>query len=211
MPHYGDTYGLVVVTPPATEPVTLAEAKDHLRVDIANDDTLIAALSVAAREMVEVSLHRQLVDATYDMTLDRFPGATAGSSSGVLFGAGGIIYLPRPPLQSVTSITYFDTAGVSTVLPTEDYLVDTASIQGRITPSVNERTWPSHEIRINAVTVRFVAGFGDAAAVPSSIKTAILLLTADMYEHREAQLETKVEDNMTVQRLLHSQKFMEIV
>ncbi len=65
--------GLVLFTAPATEPVTTAEAKTHLRVDTSDDDTLIGTLITVARRRVENDSRHQLVTATWDYTLDRFP------------------------------------------------------------------------------------------------------------------------------------------
>lgn len=205
MPH--ETYGLAEITAPAKEPVTLTEAKDHLRVDISDDDTLIGALITAARERAEVFTRRQFITATWDVTWDGFPG---GRWSDFLSGSTGIIYTPKPPLQSVASINYIDTGGTSTLLAASDYIVDTASIQGRITPST-DTVWPTTELgRINSLTVRIVAGFGvDESDVPATIRSAILLLVADMYEHREAQSEIKLEDNVTVTQLLWSQRMIQ--
>lgn len=170
-------YGLTLVTPPAAEPVSLAEAKQHCRVDTADDDALIAALIVAARQYVEAVTWRQLITATYDLALDGFP-------------RGPVIELPRPPLQSVTSVTYTDAAGVSAVLAPSDYLVDTTAFVGRLVLGAG-RSWPAFTPRpVNAVVVRFTAGYGGAAAVPQAITQAILLLVGHYYEHREAAVTT---------------------
>ena len=181
-----------VVTPPAIEPVTLAEAKLYLRIDVDDDDALVTDLIQAARESVESFLGRRIIEATLDLFMDRFPQT---------------IVVPFPRLQSVVSINYFDTAGVSTLLPAADYLVDTSSEPGRITPSPDALIWPVPEVRTRAVTVQFVTGYGTSVDdVPSGVKTAIKLMVADMYEHRETQSEIKLFDNKTVKSLLWTHK-----
>lgn len=162
---------LRVVTAPAQEPLTLAQAKEHLRVDIANDDVLIQSLIRATRELLESELGRALVTQTLDYTLDAFPP--------------GPLLLPRGPLQSVTSLTYIDSAGASQVWAASNYLVDLHSSPSRISPAY-AKSWPTLQDRIAAVTVRFVAGYGlTPTSVPGPIAQALLLLIGHYYEHRE--------------------------
>lgn len=136
-------------------------------------DPLLAALLTAARLNLEGRdgwLNRAFVTQTWELMLDRFPL--------------GAIEVPLPPLQSVTSLKYLDTAGVEQTLATDKYRVDVASVPARITPAY-AAIWPSTYAVMNAVTVRFVAGYGAAAAVPEGIKVGIKALTAHFYEHRE--------------------------
>lgn len=160
---------LTLVTAPAEEPVALADAKLHMRVDDSDENALITTLIAAARKWCENHTRRQFVTATYDWTLDRFPC---------------VLRVPRPPLASVTSITYVDTAGTTQTVDSDDYRVDIATAPGRITEAYSA-SWPSTRSVTNAVTVRFVAGYGDAADVPESIITAIKIMVAHWYEHRE--------------------------
>ena len=158
---------------PSVEPVTVAEAKAHMRVDHSTDDTLIGNLIKAAREHCEHSTGRALITQTWESRFDYWP-------------SGGVIYVPKPPLQSVTSIVYIDTAGASTTLSASVYDVDTNATPGRILPAYNE-SWPSVQDHTNVITVTYVAGFGDAASdVPEGLRIAILQLVAQWYEHREA-------------------------
>lgn len=160
---------LTLVTAPKYEPVGLAEVKDHLRVDTADDDALIDALIPAARRFAESYTHRALVTQTWDLMLDAFPAE---------------ITVPMPPLQSVTSINYIDTAGVSQLLDAADYQVDSAGQPGRVRPAWGE-SWPSARGVYNAVTVRLVAGYGGAADVPEPIRQGMLMLLGHLYERRE--------------------------
>lgn len=163
--------GLTQSTAPTEEVVTLEEAKDHSRIDHNDDDALIRTQIKAARSYVEEIANRQLVNASWTYTLDSFPGE---------------IILPRPPLVSVTSIQYVDTAGSTQTEATSVYTVLTDDdTEGRIVEAVNQ-TWSATRDQPNAVTIVYVAGYGAAAtAVPEGYKAAILLLFAEMYENRE--------------------------
>ncbi len=165
--------GLSVVTPPADEPASLAEAKKHCRIDHADDDALIGGYILAARQWAETYLRRALCTQTLELTLDCWPDT---------------IVLPRPPHQSVTSVSYLDTAGTLQVLPTTDYQTDLSSdsLAGRIRPAY-QKTWPSLQLDVfNPVRIRYVAGYGsNPSNVPDPIRSAILLLVGHLYENRE--------------------------
>jgi len=163
---------LALITAPATEPVTLSEAKSHLREDQSDEDTLITSLIVAARQMAETITRRALITQTWEIYLDTFPTERE-------------IVLPFPPIQSITSITYLDSNGATQTLSAADYYLDSKGILNSVVlvPGAN---WPSTETdRKNTVTVRFVAGYGNAAAVPEAIKLAIKQCVAHWFEHRE--------------------------
>ena len=184
---------LVLQTAPTVEPITTAEAKSHLRVDAAGDDTLIGALIDAAIAMLDGRdgwLGRALCTQTWDWYLDAFPDED-------------VLYVPLPPLVSVSSITYLDTAGASQTWGATNYTVDIRKGPGRITPAYGV-VWPSTRDVVNAVIIRFVAGYGAAAAVPETIKLGLKALVAQFYEHREpvvvGTIATKIPDH--VDRLL---------
>ncbi|MFZ5762838.1 MAG: head-tail connector protein [Thermodesulfobacteriota bacterium] len=159
-----------LITAPAAEPVSLAEAKLHLRVEHAADDALITALIQAARERAEAITRRALISQTWEVYLDEWPSE-------------GFIRLPMPPLQSVASVKYTDTDGVEHTF--SDWAADVASLPGRVVLN-HGAAWPSVTLRpVNPIAVRFVAGYGDAAAVPASIKAAMLLMIGHLYENRE--------------------------
>lgn len=167
--------GLTLVTAPASEPLTTAEAKSHLRVDISDDDTLIDAYVKAARQYVEEELGRALITQTWDYTLDEFPSD------------GSAIQLPKPPLVSVTSVSYVDTSGVTQTLSSSNYIVNTGTLKGEITLAYGA-SWPATREQAKAVTARFVAGYGAASAVPESIRTAVRLALGDFYDLRSASI-----------------------
>lgn len=161
--------GLVLVTAPLTDPLTLDEVKLHLRVDIGDDDALIKDLIKVVRQAGEDLTRRAFVTQTWRWTLDGFPGS---------------FEVPMPPLVAVDSITYIDTDGASQTLATSEYDVDTDSDPGRITPAYGV-LWPTTRDVVNAVTVQFQAGYGALTAVPPSLRHAMKLHIGHLYEHRE--------------------------
>ena len=164
-------YALTQVTGPAKEPLTLEETKNHLAVTVSRDDEMIEHLIKAARRQAETYTARALITQTWELGLDRFPV--------------WVIEPPRPPLTSVESIAYIDSAGGTQVLAAGKYRVDADSEPGRITPAYG-RGWPTTRAVTTAVTVRFTAGYGAAGShVPEDIRQAILLLVGSFYEHRE--------------------------
>jgi len=172
MSEYATQFGLTLVTAADTEPITVAEAKVQCKVDGTDEDDYISGLISMAREHVEGWLGRRLVTQTWDYKRDCFP---VGDRE---------IIIPYGPVQSITSITYVDSAGDSTVMSSSDYTLDTASFTPRVYPVYNE-IWPvARDVR-NAITIRYVAGYGAYTAVPSQIRHAIKLLVAQMYKERE--------------------------
>ena len=175
-----------LITPPAGEPISLAEAKLHLRVDFDDDDSLIQVLISAARQAAETLTNRQLVTARWRMVLDSFPGPSLmGVPAGQTFTLPGhAILLTKSPVTSVVEIRYLDMAGIWQVMPAAHYTVDSACEPARITP-VFGQIWPIALPQIGAVSVIFDAGYGNASAVPEGIKTWIKLRVGSLYVHRE--------------------------
>lgn len=169
--------GLRRVSGPGVDPVTLAEAKLHLRVDVDDDDAYITALIGAAREMVEEVLRRALISQDWQLTLDTWPSSP--------------FELPLPPLQSAV-VDYTDLAGASHTLATTVYGVDSASEPGRVYLK-DGQTWPSETLaEAGGVQVTFTAGYGDAGEdVPQALRQALLLLVGHLYENREAVTDTR--------------------
>ena len=153
---------------PAEEPVSLAEARSHLRLENGEDD-YISGLITAARRYCESFQRRAYITQTWDLYLNRFPP--------------GCIKIPVPPFQSVTFIKYKDITGVLRTFESSEYLVDSFSEPGLICLAYG-KSWPATYPEINSVQIRFIAGYGTAADVPQEIKQSILLKIADLYEHR---------------------------
>lgn len=158
---------------PATEPLTLAEAKLHLRVDadLTDDDTLISALIVAARQQAEHRTGRALLTQQWRYSVDAFPVDS--------------LDLPLPKLQSVQAVSYLDNNGVRQTLANTEYDVITDEMVGRIIPAYG-KSWPSCREHPGSVRVDYTCGFGAAADVPQSIKAWMLLAIGAWYENREA-------------------------
>ena len=167
---------LQLVTPPAVEPLTLAEAKLHLRVDYNDDDALITTLIAAARQQAETITGRQFCTATWKLNLDQFPAYGYSSLSGIL--------VPKAPVASITSIQYLDMDGTLQTWSNTLYATDLANEPARITPTFGQ-IWPIALPQINAIRVTFVAGYGVAVAVPEGIKAWIKIRVGSMFANRE--------------------------
>lgn len=138
-------------------------------------DPEVTRLIRAARLQVERITRRGLLSQTWELQLDAFP-------------AGAVIELPLPPLLSVTSVTYQDTAGAWQTLAASAYVVTgpagPIAERGRITLA-DGATWPTTADEADSVKVRFVAGYGTtAAAVPDDLRQAVLMLVGELYEQR---------------------------
>jgi uncharacterized phiE125 gp8 family phage protein len=164
--------GLRVITPPSVEPVSLAEAKLHLRVDHDADDALIASLVSAAREECEHLLERALAPQTLQLLLDEWPAE---------------IRMPKPPLVAVTSVQYVDASGVLVSLPADQYALDQGQEPSWVLPAM-DADWPETALVANAVRVEYVAGY-EAADCPPLIKQWIKLRVGTLYAYREADAE----------------------
>lgn len=170
----------VLVTAPIVEPVTLSEAKSHMRVDSTADDDLIKSYIEAARIYTEKYLSRSLISQTWDFNYDLFPSF------------GDAIEIPLPPLKSITSIKYYDGDEVQQTWADTKYTVDTDNIPPLVYENMGE-SYPSTRFFRKSVTIRAITGYSDSGAspvdladnVPSSIKTAVMMLVAHLYENRE--------------------------
>lgn len=170
---------LKLITGPSEEPISITEAKAQLRVDWSTEDTQIGNYILAAREYCEGFQNRQYITATWDLWMDGWPSKDR-------FG------IPLPPLQSVASIKYYDTANVEATMAAADYFVDDKSEPARVVLAYGT-SWPSITLRpANGVVVRFTAGYGLAAEVPQKVKQAMLLLITLMYEKRLPVVEGKI-------------------
>jgi uncharacterized phiE125 gp8 family phage protein len=177
------------VTAPTLDPLTLEELKLHCKVDHTADDSHLTNCAKAAVEYVEDAIpgNWQILQATYDL-----PVACWWEE----------LRLPRPPLQSVTWIKYYDTAGTQQTLATTYYQVRTPWRQpGRIHRAALQ-SWPGLQVdRPYPITVRLVCGAAAASAVPYKLKQAVLMLTEHWYLNREAIGEVNGEMALAVTRL----------
>jgi uncharacterized phiE125 gp8 family phage protein len=166
---------LTLVTPPGTDPVTLAEVKSWLRVDFTHDDSDIASLITAAIQKLDGPfgrLGRALITQTWELVLDSFPAAE--------------IQIPLPPLIEVISVKYDDGSGYEQTISPDQYFVDNVSQPGWIVPN-SSSPWPQTLNAINSVRIRFRAGYGNNATdVPEPLRMAMKMHIAHLYENRES-------------------------
>lgn len=190
---------IVQVSQPSIEPVTVAEARSQVRQDITDDDAQLTMMIASARRLCEAWSHLCFINQTFDLFIDRiFTGPGIGFY-GTAYSPGfagytlyanpqrdNQIVLPHGPLQSVTYFKYYDTSGDLQTWASSNYLVSTGSVRGRVAPKQNNY-FPTTADQIDAINVRYVAGYGATAdLVPSLAKSAILLALGHLYEHREA-------------------------
>lgn len=162
----------VLKTAPATIAVSVAEAKAHMNVTGATDDTYIETLLNAVTGLVEQRTGRKLITQTWYYKFESWPG-------------DGIIVLPFGNTISVTSIKYTDEDGDESTLSSDDYTVDADSIPGRCVLNY-DADWPTDVLHnVNPIVVEFVTGYGAAAAVPADIKHAIKYMVGHWYANRE--------------------------
>lgn len=166
---------LKIITAPTIEPLTLTEAKAHLRVTSTADDTLITTLIKVARQQCENFTGRALASATFELIMDSFPN--------------GNIELPMTPVESVTSIKYKDSDNVETTWSSAEYIFYNS--EPAVINLAYNKSYPTFTpYPIGAVKIRFVAGYKlsgtDASLIiPEVIKQALLLQISTLYENRE--------------------------
>lgn len=159
----------ILVQRPMGEPVSLAEAKLHLRVTDDAQDLLIGMMISAARRHAEMETRRQFLHARYRLVLDRFP--MAGIGTPLPFGRVVNIpayaaKLPRSPMVDVVSINYVDMNGDSNVMDPADYVTNPALEPGIVTPGFG-KIWPIPLPQIGAVSITYDCGFASPMIVPA--------------------------------------------
>lgn len=165
--------GLKLINAAGTEPVTLAQLKAQCRIDTSDDDAVLTLAIAAARAKAENYTGTAIVTQTWDQTLDAFPDAE--------------IELLKPPVTSIASVSYVDTAGANQVLASSNYRLDDSTYPGWLLPAFNV-SWPATQDQANAVTIRYVTGYANEAEVPGDMKAWILLTAAFIYAQREAMV-----------------------
>jgi uncharacterized phiE125 gp8 family phage protein len=195
---------LQLITPPATEVVSLSDAKVHLECYVSDQDAYITLLTAAARRYAEAYCNRSFITQTWRLTLDSFPGR--GIVGYAPFGqqratAGNVLELERGTVQSITSIVYLDMAGATQTVTgpaAPDYALDLSAPLGRIAPGFG-RIWPITLPQIGAVQITYVAGFGPSPTdVPEGLRHWIMLRTRTAFENRE---EVALTSKSTIQPL----------
>lgn len=158
-----------LITPPAIEPVSVAELKEQLAITHADEDMRLVMLLVVARTVVERMTRRRLNTQTWRLTLDGL-------------GDGRVLRLPVPPVQTVTAVRVADAAGVFSVFPASNYLLDLSEEPARL---VFTGDVPAPGRTVAGIEVDVVAGYGATAdAVPAALRQAVMLLACRWYRHR---------------------------
>lgn len=156
------------LTAPAVEPITLAEAKAHLRVETDHEDGLIQDLIKVARQEAERQTSICMIRQDWRLFLDCWPEY-------------GLLEIPIRPLVSVQVIRIFDAHGNAQILPVEAYMVDAYATL----PRIHAIAIPPAQQQLNGIEIDIRCGFGDAGAdVPDLLKRAILVLIAHWFEFR---------------------------
>lgn len=163
-----------VITGPASEPITLDFAKEHLLVDFDDDDNLITQIIKSARDYCEQYSGRVLMVKTVEKSFDRFP----------IDGMNQPLELEGAPIQAVTYVKYLDSTENEQTWDPNNYKVSYRQELAYITPK-NNQCFPSTLTETDAVTVRYTVGYPTAADVPGAFIQAMLLIIGKMYEYRE--------------------------
>ena len=162
---------LVLTAPPTAEPISLADAKAHLRVTGAAEDGLISTLMIAARKQVELAAGLALITQGWSYYLDRWPGTQT-------------IDLPLAPLRVIDNVFVYGEDDVGASIDAAHYFADSVSHPPRLALRTG-RVWPPPGRAANGIEIAFHAGFGAAAAnVPEPLRQAVLMLVAHGFEHR---------------------------
>lgn len=162
---------LVVVTPPTTYAVTVAEVLSHLRLDAGETDYISGVIIPGAQAMVEELTGRRLSTTVLRLGLDGWPDDDE-------------ILLPGPPVASITSITYLDENNVRQTLAASCYTLDADPAPAVLAPAYG-LSWPTALQVAGSIKITYPAGYASPAAVPASLRAAVLLACGHKYEHRE--------------------------
>ncbi|MCH8240719.1 MAG: phage head-tail connector protein [Proteobacteria bacterium] len=176
-------YPLTVTTPPVTEPVSLADARAHLRVDTKADDALVSAAITAARAYAEDFTHRKLITQTVEIRADGFPAA---------------FRLPVAPVITITSIKYIDTTGTLITLAADQYKLVQSTTPPLIVPAYSV-TWPTTRAEMDAIGIILSVGYGVVSDdVPPTIIEAIKLLLGHFYTNRVDEVTGTIVSKLTL-------------
>ncbi len=210
-----------MVTGPAAEPITVAQALAFLRLDTNDEETLLSALVIAARRYVENYTGRSLINTTWALWRDgfgrrRFPepwwdGMRQGALSNLYTQEERKIILPKKPLVSVTSLSTFALDDTESTYAASNYIVNDTLENPEIVLR-DGAVWPANLRASKAVKITFVAGYGASGDnVPDDIKLAMRQLIAHWFEHRDAVSENAyTEVPMGVTMLLSQYRTVEL-
>lgn len=163
-----------LITAPTAPPLTVEEVKIHLEETNSDRDDYILFLIWAAAGLCQKRTLRSLMPQTRETTLDAFP-------------ANGFIELEYPPVRSIESVIYLDNNGIEQTVSPSSYRLDNASDETNAFLAIGTgRQWPQTYNEINAVRVRYLAGYEDAESIPAELRLWMKLIIGHMYANREA-------------------------
>ena len=187
---------LVLTAAPAVEPVSLADARAHLRVDGTAEDAFISSLIITSRLHIEAALGLALINQSWTWTIDAWPGV-----AGVEFPVWSLspldrisrrdfdvgVALPMRPVRTIDQIRIKAADGTPTVLAPQRYVLDGTSHPARLLPTLQALPNPGQPVQ--GIQIDFTAGFSAAASdVPAPIRLALQMLVAHWFENREPVL-----------------------
>ena len=162
---------LVYRSGPAQEPVSIAEAKAHLRLETGADDALVASLILTSRLHIEAALGLALTSQDFTLVLDRWPKS-------------GVVEFPLRPVSAISAVRVLGSDGTPELLGPETYFLDAAGVPPKLVSA--GVPWPLPGRAAGGIEIDLTAGYGTTPAdVPAPIRQAILLLVAHWYEHRD--------------------------
>lgn len=163
--------GLVQLSGPGAEPLSLVEIKAHLRVDGNEEDVLLQSLVLTSRLHIEAALGLALMTQSWKLILDAWPQDV-------------VVELPIAPVQSVSDVRLIARDGTTQSLDEQSYYLDTSGRPARLCKQSG--SWPNPGRKHAGIEIDFTAGFGESASdVPEPVRQALMLLVAHWYEHRD--------------------------
>ena len=192
-----NNYRLNIVATPSIEPVTLEEVKDHLKETSTDNDSILTALIISARQSAEMFTGRAFITQTWQMFMNYFSRLNNSSEwwDGVrerpisfLNKFSDDIEIPIAPLQSIAHIKIYDDEDTAVTFDSSNYFVSfydgLYARNGRVTLREGS-TWPTVDRVADGIEIQFIAGYGDLTTdVPESIRQAIMQEVAFLFENR---------------------------
>jgi uncharacterized phiE125 gp8 family phage protein len=201
--------GLIQIQPPSAEPLSLADAKNVLRLDGSDtsEDVSLAIWIQSAREYAQALTGRSFITQRWRLVLDGFAGGYGSSGS----DWQRAVDLEFGPVQSVDAVTYTGLDRSVTTWASTEYIVDTAGPLGRLAPRFG-KVWPIAIPEPGSVQIEYTAGYGGtSSAVPACVRQWMLARLRTSYDHRGefiAERGIKIEPMAFVDRLLDPVRVM---
>jgi uncharacterized phiE125 gp8 family phage protein len=170
-----EPYSIKRTTDTSTEPITVSEAKAHLRVDTTDDDSYITSLIKVARQSAEISLRRSLgVNQVYQVAYKTYPTVQRK------------LRIPNPPFISISSLKYFDLSNTEHTVSSDNLVVDSTGDTNAFVAIKSSTIFQEISFeKIAPVVLTYTAGYSDVADIPQPIIQGMYLLLSHYYDTRE--------------------------